>query len=174
MKPVKVQCCQGRPYELPDGFDIVCSADWRFSGPADGCDLWDRWTVTGPGDPKDSFVRPWLDHRIIVVGYEMVKLSGPPHQFFGIGSGIQPDMFLWMGSTESRAKTMFPKGLGHPWPSAEDAAKPGFNNMIDIHGSARTSRPGPVKRFHRMLRGIKTPPFDPVQVELTIYYTPWT
>lgn len=179
IKADKTQCCNGRPYDLPPGFDLVCSADWRFTGPADGMDLWDRWTIEGPGDPPDCFVRPWHDHRIIVVGYEMTKLYGPPHTWFAVGSGIQPDIFLWMGKTETHVQKMFPKGLGHPWPTREEAQQPGFLNIIDIHGAALGV---PLPTLRDVMRTfLRTGPervaartvVAEVCVELTIYYTPW-
>jgi hypothetical protein len=99
--------------------------------------------VNGIYDPPDAFVRPWLDERIVVVGYEMTKIAGEPHAWFAIGSGIQGDIFLWMPPERNHARVMFPAGLGHPWPSKQEseAQSAAVNDLIDIHGSCAVPPP---------------------------------
>lgn len=63
---------------------------------------------------EEPWIRPWASERIVVIGYEMTKNAGEQHGFFMIGSGIQPDAFLWMPSDRVHAWLMFQTGVGHP------------------------------------------------------------
>src|SRR4051812_4794544 len=71
-----VQHCFGGAIKVPDGLKAVCSASWVFASSCTSEDLWDKWQVTGPGDPKDAFIRPWEPVPIAVLGYELVKIDG--------------------------------------------------------------------------------------------------
>jgi hypothetical protein len=73
-----IQICENRPHTLPDDAKVVCSATWQFHAACTGENLWDKWTVTGRTSPPDGFVRPWLSQRILVVGYELVKIRTQP------------------------------------------------------------------------------------------------
>jgi hypothetical protein len=175
-----VQRCEGRSYELPARTVIVCSATWRFVGPCDGGDLWDRWAVSDHAGADGAFVRPWHDERIMVVGYEMTKATGEPHSYFMVGSGIIADGFLWMPSERNNARVLFPAGTGHPWPSKQEseAQRRAVNDVIDIHGSCRptlfTGAARSAVRWMQRLAGVaEIKPARPAVVFLTIYYTPW-
>jgi hypothetical protein len=169
-----VQQCGSRSYELPGSMSVVCSATWQFQGPCDGADLWDRWKVHGqPGAVDGAFIRPWADKRIVVIGYELTKLGGEPHASFAIGSGIQPDIFLWMPADRQHARILFPAGAGHPWPSKSEAQVDGHNNLVDIHGScapaqvqpAPPEQPGSPGFVRRVINGYSEPRL-PVQLTL--------
>jgi hypothetical protein len=190
-----VETCNGRSYEVPDKLKIPCSATWLFEGACDGKDLWDRWKLTGPPHPNangEAWIRPWLDNRIIVTGYEMVKVQGGPHVYFGIGSGIHADMFLWMGPSATQAVKEFRHGLGHPWPSKAESERQrnSVNDLLDIHGSCTpTTKPtkprlqDTLKQQVKRLFGLEpaiadeAPEIDPasktVHIYLTIYYYDW-
>jgi hypothetical protein len=131
-----------------------------FQGECVGQDLWDKWRVVGRTTPEDAFVRPWLSERILVRGYELIRANGNRNGWFGIGSGIQPDMILFLGEGEMRNSRIFPEPMVQPWPSKQEAEarRASVNDMIDIHGSCRTDgKPDP----------------DAIVLGLTVYYTPW-
>ena len=141
-----IQVCEGRRYELPQDFKVVCSATWQLTGPCSGEDLWDKWKVGGRTVPNDPFIRPWLKEPIVVVGYELVKLRYYPAQrierprdqdlsYFMIGSAIQPDAMIWLAPGQNHAKQMWAAGLGQPWPSKEKANPAMHSDMLDLHGS---------------------------------------
>lgn len=184
-----VQRCMGRQYDVPAGVSVVCSSTWEFVGPCDGADLWDRWRVQGAG-ADGPFVRPFLDDRVVVIGYELIKTAGEPHAFFMIGSGIQADAFLWMPADATHARLMFPPGYGHPWPSKaeSEAQRNSVNDLIDIHGSCAPTgaapaparpAPGLLDRILNVFRpqADQAPPApraaQPVRLYLTIYFSPW-
>lgn len=190
-----IQGCQGRFYEIPAGISLVCSATWVFDGPCDGKDLWDRWKVEGQTKPNEPWIRPWANERIVVIGYEMTKVSGDPHNFFMIGSGIQPDGFLWMAPDRNNARILFPAGVGHPWPTKQEseAQRGTYNDIIDIHGSCAPAvqpvqLPQPSTGFLDRVRAYfvspknrtevqpQRPPTQPgpAKIFLTIYYSPWS
>jgi hypothetical protein len=191
-----IQSCMGRQHAIPRNVTLVCSGTWQFTGPCDGVDLWDRWKVQGQTTTDEPFVRPFLDDRIVVIGYEMTKVGGEPHSFFMIGSGIQNDAFLWMPPGRNHARIMFPSGVGHPWPSKteSEAQRNSVNDLIDIHGSCNpipsppplvTARPveGWLDRVARFFKpraaeepvaAVAAPAAQPAAILLTIYFTPWS
>lgn len=158
---IHVENCEGRNYELPAGFTVICSASWSLDGFCIGEDLWDKWKVNGRTQPGDAFIRPWLPARILVRGYELIRTNGNKAGWYGIGSGIVADMALWLGEGEMRNARIFPAGIVQPWPSKEEseAQRAAVNDLIDVHGSCLTA---PDK---------KTP--DAINLMLTVYYTPW-
>jgi hypothetical protein len=159
------QACQGRTYSVADGFSTVCSATWQFSALCTGRDMWEDWKIAGPPfNPPDSFVRPWLDTPITIVGYELVKVRGmgwafgfkswlrswldlgawsafvkslihPDSSWFMVGSAMQPDAMIWMAPGETHSKQMWPAGQGQPWPKKADANPARLADLLDLHGT---------------------------------------
>jgi hypothetical protein len=144
-----VQMCEGGkvPVPVPDDFKIVCTSTWQFSGTCTGTEMWDKWKVTGKTNPDDSFIRPWLEQEIKVVGFELVKLqydSGKPEvnamnnhvSWFMIGSAIpnEPDAMIWLAPGETHAKQMWPAGMGQLWPDKNQKYENKNSGMIDLHG----------------------------------------
>ena len=153
----QISICNGREYRMPDSIAVPCSQTWALSATCTSTELVHEWTIAG-NKPGDHYIRPFADFPITVIGYEMVKLSKGTTDFFMIGGGHQPDAFLWMGPGEHRARWMMNPGLGHPWPSKQEAAanwQSGHEEMIDVHGSC--SSPDPKK-------------IVPVTIMLTVYY----
>lgn len=159
------QTCNGATVSFPDRLQMVCSATWTFGASCTGEDLWDKWHVTGP-ETGEPFIRPWADTPITVIGYELVKLhreyfwsfrsryENATKSWFMIGSGIypQPDAMLWLGPGETRARMMWPAGMGQIWPSKAKARKAKYEDILDLHGHCFGGRP--------------------ITIYLTLYYTP--
>jgi hypothetical protein len=171
----KQQACEGHSYTVPNDFNLVCSASWRFTGRCTGRDLWDAWTVDGRTSPSPPFVRPWLDVPIEIVGYELVKLAAEswwPHQnylnrtrsWFMVGSTIQPDAIAWLGPGETRAYHAWPAGYGQLWP-AEDQAQP-LKPVMDVSGKPMAYG-GDLVDLHGQCYGETE-----IRIFLTIYYSP--
>lgn len=172
----QISVCNGRTYKT-NGFLVPCSHTWALHATCTSRELVHEWNIPG-NKPDDHYIRPFADFPITVIGYEMVKVVGGPTIFFMIGSGHQPDAFLWMGPGENRARWMMGPGLGHPWPSKQEAAanwRPGHEEVIDVHGTCSVT-PSISKEWYRRLwerlRG--TPPTpsiaEPVTLLVTVYY----
>jgi hypothetical protein len=148
------QSCNDRDYKVSDHFSIACSNSWQFDGVCTGGDMWDQWKVTSSPPSKDAFVHPWLKRHVTVIGYELVKMSGggDARSWFMIGSTIQPDAMVWLPPGQTHGKTMWPSGVGQPWPSTDEPDPTAGPNMLDLHGWC--------------------PKGDRVSIMLTIYYTP--
>jgi hypothetical protein len=172
----QLQSCEGHPYVMADGQNVICSATWEFNANcSNGPDMWSDWKVTGRVDEPDAFVRPWLDVPILVVGYELVKLPrgrfkwpwnlGFDHygSWFMIGSTITPDAMAFLGPGEAHSKQMWPRNSGQLWPRAADA-KP-IKPIRDASGKI-TGAEGDLINLHGVCYG------GAVRVLLTIYYTP--
>ena len=141
------QGCNGQIVPIFDNLNLVCSATWQFYGKCLGEeDMWDKWKVTGRTNPVDSFVRPFENASITVIGYELMKLQGGlsvrdqqqnnEMSWFMIGSAIfpQPDAMIWLAPGEKHAKQMWPAGAGQLWPSRERANPGRLTDFIDLHG----------------------------------------
>lgn len=153
----QISVCNGRKYSMPDGVAVPCSQTWALNAKCTSTEMVHDWNITG-NKPDDHYIRPFADFPITVIGYEMAKVAGGPTIFFMIGSGHQPDAFLWMGPGENHARWMMGPGLGHPWPSKQKAAanwQPGHEEMINVHGTC--SSPD--------LKAL-----TPVTILLTVYY----
>jgi hypothetical protein len=178
-RKVHIQACEGAQRVVPDGFRIICSATWQFSGTCDGSDQWDKWRIAAGPSSEGAFIRPWESVPIAVLGYELVKTPGDDRyktwrdwlrrlrtfddveglnarrSWFMIGSGMnaQPDAMLWLGPGETRSKQMWPSGFGQLWLSKQDTLhRTRFENVMTLHGVCYGG--GPVTMF------------------LTIYYSP--
>jgi hypothetical protein len=149
-----IQSCNNRDYAVSDRFSVACSASWQFDGVCTGADMWDQWKITSYPPSKDAFIRPWLKRRITIIGYELVKISGggDAKSWFMIGSMIQPDAMVWLAPGQTHGKTMWPNGVGQPWPPADEADQVGTRDILDLHGWC--------------------PKGDNVTIMLTLYYTP--
>ena len=66
------QNCEGKSLTT-EGYEVVCSATWSLVSECDGNDMWARWKISGRTTSPDSFIRPWADTPIKVVGYELVR-----------------------------------------------------------------------------------------------------
>jgi hypothetical protein len=143
-----------------NGISTICSNTWSFRARCDGEDVWNKWTVDGSPKPSDSFIRPWLDHPIVVVGFELIKLRRYPswyarlyqkwftsddaNEWFGVGSTIEPHAMIWLGPGETHTTRMWSKGYGLPWPSTSQARpvvhpdvahmSSASGDLIDLHG----------------------------------------
>jgi hypothetical protein len=156
------QGCNGATVSVPDDFRLVCSATWQFEGKCVGRDMWDKWTITGRTNPSDSFIRPFEDVPITIVGYELLKLHDGERRddrnnrlsWFMIGSAItaQPDAMIWLGPGESRVRQMWPAGMGQLWPPKGKAGAEASTDKIDLHGVCFGG--------------------DPVTIFGTVYYAP--
>jgi hypothetical protein len=170
-----VQLCEGTPYSMADGQNIVCSATWAFLGKCSGRDMWNDWKIIGRVEEPDAFIRPWLDVPILVIGYELVKLprasmiwpweAALDHfaSWFMVGSTIVPDGMIWLGPGESHSKQMWPLNSGQPWPRASDARP--IKPIRDASGIVYAAQ-GDLIDLHGICYG------GAVRVLLTIYYTP--
>jgi hypothetical protein len=155
-----LQRCDAQGVLVSGDVNILCSATWQFTATCSGEDLWNKWHVSGQTQPKDSFVHPWADAPVTVIGYELVKTEAPesepnPHtSWFMIGSAIypQPDTMLWLAPGETHAKQMWPAGIGQVWPSKDNATENGNPDFIDLHGVCYGG--------------------GPISIFMTIYYTP--
>ena len=140
------QGCNGASIPVDDSLDLVCSATWQLNGTCLGEDMWNKWTVNGRTSPTDSFIRPFEDTPITVIGYELMKLQNDDTKsagelrngrisWFAIGSAIypQPDIMIWLAPGETHAKQMWPSHTGQLWPSREKAGS-GLRDMLDVHG----------------------------------------
>jgi hypothetical protein len=161
------QTCNGESTTVADDFRMICSATWQLNATCTGKDLWDQWKVTGSPPMADSFIRPWADNKITVVGYELVKLqseTGPYSRFryindrqswFMVGSGIypQPDAMLWLAPGQTHTQRIWPNSSGQIWPSRAHARKTTpLEDVLVVHGTCFGG--------------------TPVTLLLTIYYTP--
>lgn len=158
----QVSVCNGRQYAMPDGVSVPCSNTWALHATCTSKELVHDWVIDG-NKPGDHYIRPFADFPITVVGYEIVKIDGGPTTWFMIGSGHQPDAFLWLGPGENHARWNMAAGQGHPWPSKQEAAahwRPGHEEMIDVHGTCST----PPHWDGRAAAPI------PVTLFLTVYY----
>jgi hypothetical protein len=182
------QNCEGKSFAA-EGYEVVCSATWSLVGECDGNDMWARWTISGRTSSPDSFIRPWADTPIKVIGYELVRLSDSSSwawakswfrwrawlatarkftrnsaSWFMIGSTIEPDGMLWLGDGETRVSRVWPHGFGQPWPSRTDARPVAFIR----------DRDGKVVAANGDLLDLHGACFDPgaVTILLTIYYSP--
>jgi hypothetical protein len=140
------QGCNGSSILVGDSLDLICSATWQFDGKCLGEDMWNKWTVNGRTSPPDSFIRPFEDIPITVIGYELVKLQNGDTKsasellnsrlsWFAIGSAIypQPDIMIWLAPGETHSKQMWTSHTGQLWPSREKADS-GLRDMLDLHG----------------------------------------
>lgn len=117
----------------PAGFQPVFSQTWLLQGPADSNDLVMRWNVSGGFPMADSFIRPWLDKRIGIVGYELMQMSPHAHVWWMIGNNIIGDPKLWISPTENIKRVFYPHGYCDPVPKKTEAAT---TDYIDVHGAA--------------------------------------
>lgn len=155
-----LQSCNGKSVFVNSEINIICSATWQFTATCSGQDLWNSWKVIGQTQPKDSFVHPWADAPITVIGYELLKTDAPESEqnlhasWFMIGSAIypQPDTMLWLAPGERHAKQMWPPGIGQVWPSKDNAIVNGMPDFVDLHGICFGG--------------------GPISIFMTIYYTP--
>src|ERR1044072_141986 len=80
----------------------VCSATWQFTGACGAADMVHEWKVHGFENSPDAYIRPFSEHPISVIGYELVKVTGMNGEpwrdksWFMIGSTIQPDAMIWL------------------------------------------------------------------------------
>jgi hypothetical protein len=149
---------------------VVCSATWQFTGRCNAPDMVHEWKVHGIENPPDAYIRPFSDDPILVIGYELVKVTGTSAKpwradksWFMIGSTIQSDAMIWLAPGETHAKTFWPAGTGQPWPSKKDARPVTVNrnekgqivsmsgDLLDLHGWC--------------------PKDEVVGIMLTVYYT---
>jgi hypothetical protein len=153
-----MQGCNAASITVPSTLRLVCSATWKFEGPCVGTDMWDKWKITGRTNPAESFVTPFEDVPITVVGYELLKLQDARGRdernnhlsWFMIGSGVvgQPDAMIWLGPGETRVRQIWPSGMGQLWP----AKVSGGPDKLDLHGVCFGGAP--------------------ITLFLTIYYSP--
>jgi hypothetical protein len=150
--------CNGREYRTQHGVSVPCSHTWALHGFCNSREMVHAWKVDG-NEPGDHYLWPWFDEKVNVIGYEMLAITEGKINFFMIGSGHQPDAFLWMGRGEHRVRNDFRPGYVHPWmgrAEAQELRKYGHQNMIDVHGSC-TSRDEKIM-------------LDPVTLYVTVYY----
>lgn len=138
----QISVCNGRKYVMPDGIAVPCSNTWTLHATCTSTELVNEWVIDG-NKPGDHYILPFVDFPIMVVGYEIVKIDGGPTVWFMIGSGHQPDGFLWLGPGENHARWNMPAGQGHPWSTKQEAAAklavaPSHHEMIDVHGTCST------------------------------------
>jgi hypothetical protein len=172
----QAQTCDGHNYTIRDGLNLICSATWSSTGTCTGRDMWADWKVAGgTAASPDSFVRPWLDVPIAIVGYELTKLSGDTwrpwemyhnwmRSWFMVGSTIQPDAMLWLGPGQAHNKQIWPAGSGQWWPAKSEAVptKPvndSSGNVIGVNGD--------LLDLHGQCYGGMN-----MKIFLTIYYSP--
>jgi hypothetical protein len=124
------------------------SAHWEFNAPCRGMDLVNQWKINGAYPMSSWFVSPWLDQTISIYAYELIKLSGGPHQWLMVGTnGFTADGMLWMSSNESRVYRSYPPGIAAQMPPKSRASP---RTLIAIHGFCEG---------------------DPIKLILTVYYT---
>jgi hypothetical protein len=153
------------------------SHSFQFNGTCTGHDMWNQWTVAGEPAMPDSFVRPFADQPINVIGYELLlmrhdyalrglwrRIFGHPISWFMVGSTIQADAMVSLGSGETRSRMMWPAGVSQPWPSRQDA-KP-VSPVLDKDGKMYAAG-GHLLDLHGVC-----PKGDSMEILLTIYYTP--
>ena len=168
---------------------VPCSETWQFTGACSGADMWNQWTISGRHASSDYFVRPFTDHPIRIVGYELMKIQIDPKRdvtgfadwlkslfrpkdnieylnthisYFMIGSTIQQDAMLWLYPGQTGGRRDFPAGLSQPWPSAKDA-KP-VTYLYDKDGKIYGAR-GDLLDIHGICFG-----GGPVTILMTLYY----
>jgi hypothetical protein len=149
---------------------VVCSATWQFTGRCGAADMVHEWKVHGIENPPDAYIRPFSDDPILVIGYELVKVTGTSAKpwradksWFMIGSTIQSDAMIWLAPGETHAKTFWPAGTGQPWPSKRDARPVTVNR--NANGEI-VSMSGDLLDLHGWC-----PKDEVVGIMLTVYYT---
>jgi hypothetical protein len=138
---------------VPTQTAVVCSATWQFTGRCGAAAMVHEWKVHGIENPPDAYIRPFADEPILVIGYELVKVTGTSAKpwradksWFMIGSTIQSDAIIWLAPGQTHAKTFWPPGTGQPWPSKKEARPVSVNrnekgeivsmsgDLLDLHG----------------------------------------
>lgn len=111
--------------------------------------------VMGPVVAETRKKNAWSDF-LVWLGLRSRRQSATDQNrttsFFGIGSGIVPDMMVYMGPGENHVRQMWAAGLGQPWPSIRDKDQGGHNDIIDVHGACWGG--------------------GPIEMVVTVYYTP--
>jgi hypothetical protein len=112
--------------------------------------MWDKWKMPAGIIRQISFVRPWLDTSIIVIGNELIKVVEPREaepkgadrnawaSCFMIGSAMQADAHIWLAPGESHAKQMWRAGSGQPWPSKSKANPDNCTGYVSAVARARS------------------------------------
>jgi hypothetical protein len=162
------QSCQGQSFQVQTGVKLVCSAAWQFFGNCDGTDQVYSWAIKGKYPSNSWQIVPWEPFPISIVGFQLVKQSGDPHDFFMIGNHWVPDPMLFMGKDDTQAQIMLPAGYGFPFP----ATGPSADAYLDLHGSCSGGRI--VNFYHRLRAAVGLGPGSGARVSLfmTVYYTP--
>ena len=160
------QSCKSR---VPTHSAVVCSATWQFTGRCGAPDMVHEWKIHGIENSPDAYIRPFSEDPILVIGYELVKVTGingepwRDKSWFMIGSTIQPDAMIWLAPGQTHAKTFWPPGSGQPWPGKQQASPVTINrnekgeivsmsgDLLDLHGWC--------------------PKDEVVGIMLTVYYT---
>jgi hypothetical protein len=149
----------------------IRSQTWQLDAICDGQDLWKSWTINSHPPTPNSWITPWLDRPIDIIGIEMVKVQtdvGKPDpmnattSWFMVGSTIQPDAMLWIYPGQTGASRMTPPGTGYPWPSKDKArpAEPRHNEAGELFQVA-----GELIVVHGLCFG-----GGPVTIMLTVYF----
>lgn len=126
-----------KTYRLDETFKPIAACTFTFmNGPCDGQDMVLRWPqiirVDGAVIPGWQ-IRPWEPNPIVIRAFQLMKMSGPAHQWMMVGNNFMPDAQVRLGAGETKGWWGTPEGTGVPFPGIND------NNPLayfDLHGLA--------------------------------------
>jgi len=130
------ETCSFAAIPVLQGDHVICSYTAAFSGPCNGSDLYNQWTVSSsPQSDRTWAITPWENHWIKIIGHSIVDKSGNINRSaWEIGSGYIADMQGYLGADRKETTVFYPAGYVWMYPPRGYLHGPG-DPVKDVHGS---------------------------------------